>query len=290
MTEGEAAGDAAGAGQVVLVAGGASGLGRAVAGRFLAEGASVAVFDRSADKLAELADAWHGAEDVSAGTSLLTLAGDVRSHDDNRRVVDEVERRFGRLDALVITVGIVDYMASFRDYRPEDWMGAFGEVMAVNAGGPVLLSLVAAPLLAASRGSITFTLSTSAFWPPASGPVYGMSKAALVMAVRQLALDLAPEVRVNGVVPGAVLDTDIRGPESLGQEARVSGLTKPGAGDAIAADSVLGRAPTGDDYAAVYVLLASHRDAAVATGSIISWDAGISLLGHGQLLARRQPR
>lgn len=270
-------------GQVMMVAGGASGLGRAVVRRFLAEGATVAVVDWSADKLAALE------EEAGGSGRTLAVRGDVRSHDDGRRALDAVEQRFGRLDGLVSTVGIVDYVASFREYGPERFMEAFGEVMGINAGGPVLLALLAAPLLRDSRGSITFTLSTSAFYPPASGPAYGMSKAALTMAVRQMALDLAPEVRVNGVVPGAVLDTDIRGPESLGQTDREPAMTEPGGEAAAAALSPLGLAPRGEDYAGLYVLLANRRDAAVATGSILFWDSGTALLGHGQLLSRRQP-
>jgi NAD(P)-dependent dehydrogenase (short-subunit alcohol dehydrogenase family) len=266
-------------GETALVAGGASGLGLAVARRFVSEGAQVAVFDRATDKLAAL---------VEEERAILAIPGDVRSPDDCTRAIHEVIATFGRLDSLLITVGIVDFVSSFQDYSATEFLAAFREVMDVNVAGPMTLALLASSLLEESRGNITFTLSTSAAFAPASGPVYGMSKAALVMGVKQLAIDLAPEVRVNGVVPGAVTDTDIRGPEVLGQMQMTSRLASPEGTEAARRASVLGIAPTGADYAGLYVLLASRRDGRVATGSVITWDGGTSLVGHGHLLERRR--
>jgi len=267
--------DVPSSGQVALVVGGASGLGRAVVHRFAAAGASIAVFDRHQAKLEQLA------RDVPG--PILTFAGDVRTLADQQDCVERVVDSFGGIDALIFTVGVVDYIGSYRDYDIAAFGAAFDEVFAINTRGPVQFTLVAAESLRQRRGSVTFTLSTSAFFAPASGPVYGMSKAALVMAVRQLALDLAPEVRVNGVVPGAIFDTDIRGPAALGQEQTESRLKEIGAAETHGISrNPLRTAAKGDNYAGVYLFLAGP-DAAVATGSIISWDTGSGLVGHAQV-------
>jgi cis-chlorobenzene dihydrodiol dehydrogenase/cis-1,2-dihydrobenzene-1,2-diol dehydrogenase len=193
-----------------LVVGAGSGLGLAVALRFAEEGAQVAIFDRNATKLVALGS--------RLGDRAVTVHGDVRDLADQRKAVERVTEVWGGLDALVVTVGIVDFVDGFDRYEPDRFAAAFDEVMAVNVRGPVSFALVASEAQQPStNASTTLTLSTSAWHVPASGPVYGMGKAALQLAVRQLALDFAPRIRVNGVVPGAILDSDIRGPESLTQ-------------------------------------------------------------------------
>jgi 2,3-dihydroxy-2,3-dihydrophenylpropionate dehydrogenase len=266
------AGDAL-SGMSTLVAGGASGLGRAVALRFLAEGADVAAFDRDAEGLERLAD-------DSAGR-VVPIVGDVTDLEAQRRGCATVERVAGRLDALVFTVGVVDFVPGYLSYNHESFGAAFDEVMAINVRGPVSMSLVAHPMLRRSaNASITFTLSTSAIHVPSSGPVYGLAKAALAQAVRQLAAELAPVVRVNGVVPGAIVDSAIRGPAALGQSDTPSPrLTAPDAGDRVAAANLVAFGPRGDDYAGLYVLLASPAGR-VATGGVIPWDTGLGVLGH----------
>src|SRR5450432_4531094 len=80
-------------GEIVLITGGASGLGRGIVERFVEEGARLAVLDRSAERLAALAAAFPGRVE--------TIAGDVRSIADNQRAVDACVARFGRLDCAI---------------------------------------------------------------------------------------------------------------------------------------------------------------------------------------------
>jgi NAD(P)-dependent dehydrogenase (short-subunit alcohol dehydrogenase family) len=256
-----------------LVVGGGSGLGRAVAKRFTEAGARVAVFDRDPNKL--------DAVEQQLGPDLRTTEGDVREVADQRHCLADIGDAWGGLDALIVTAGIVDYVAGFDHYDPDQFAAAFDEVMAVNVRGPLSFAVLATQLQQASTNpSTTFTLSTSAWQVPASGPVYGMAKAALTLAVRQLALDLAPTIRVNGIVPGAILDSDIRGPEALAQADRRSArLSADGASQAVAEANLVGFGPTGADYAGLYVLVASE-EGRVATGSILTWDTGLGVVGH----------
>src|SRR5947209_18736603 len=94
-------------GQVALVTGGGSGIGRAVVARYVAEGARVAVMERVATRAAELQSEFGG--------KVVGIAGDAASFGDNQRAVAEKARGFGRLDIFVGNAGIFAVYASFRD-------------------------------------------------------------------------------------------------------------------------------------------------------------------------------
>ncbi len=189
--------------QVILITGGASGLGRAIAARCLKEGARVAVLDRSEQKLGELKDA--------LGDSVTTTVGDVRSLADNNRAVEDCLAAFGRLDCAIGNAGIWDYSTNLLDLPADKIDRAFDEVFHINVKGYLLLAKAATPALVDSRGSMIFTISNAGFYPDGGGPLYTASKHAAVGLVRQLAFELAPFVRVNGVAPGGIT-TDLRGP------------------------------------------------------------------------------
>ena len=125
---------------------------------------------------------------------------------------------------------------------------------------------------------MVFTASGAGLNSGGGGPLYTASKHAVVGLIRQLAAELAPTVRVNGVAPGGTI-TDIRGLATLGLTE-----TAPFADPDFVASS-RGRAPLGtlqpEDHAGVYVLLASKENSRAMTGTIVTTDAG-SLL--------RQPR
>ena len=190
-------------GQAVLVTGGASGLGRAIVDRFLADGAQVAVLDRAADRLADLAG------------RIEVIAGDVRSIADNQRAVDACVARFGKLDCAIGNAGIWDYSVSLDALPAERIDAAFDEVFHVNVKGYLNLAKAALPALVRSSGALIFTVSNAGFDPAGGGPLYTASKHAVVGLIRQLAYEFAPAVRVNGVAPGPI-DTDLRGPAALG--------------------------------------------------------------------------
>lgn len=257
-------------GQVALVTGGASGLGRAIVDRFVREGASVAVLDRSAERLADVADAH--------GSRVVTICGDVRSSEHNLEAVDRCVARFGRFDCAIANAGIWDYSLPLVEHDFGRLDDAFDEVLQVNVKGPLLLAKAALPALVRSEGCLLVTISNAGFYPNGGGALYTASKHALVGLVRQLAFEFAPSVRVNGIAPGGI-DTDLRGPVSLGMDQTSIGSLKL---SEHAKDWVpLGRLPSADEYAGAYVFFASRRDAAPATGAVLNFDGGLGVRGFG---------
>ncbi len=255
-------------GQSVLITGGASGLGRAVVERFLEEGAEVAVLDKTPERLADLAG------------RIVVVGGDVRSLADNQRAVDAALARFGKLDCAIGNAGIWDYSVSLDALAPDQIDAAFDEVFHINVKGCLNLAKAALPALVRSSGSLIFTVSNAGFDPSGGGPLYTASKHALVGLIRQLAYELAPSVRVNGVAPGPI-ETDLRGPASLGMADRA--ISSVRLSEVAAPNVPLGKVPATADYAGGYVFLASRRDARPATGGVLNLDSGIGARGIGRI-------
>jgi NAD(P)-dependent dehydrogenase (short-subunit alcohol dehydrogenase family) len=255
-------------GQIALITGGASGLGRAVVGRYLCEGARVAVLDRSEADLKQLKD--------ELGDAVVTVQGDVRSYQDNERAVRHCVEAFGKLDVAVGNAGIWDYNRSLVELRPETISEAFDEIFSINVKGYLLLAKAALPALAKSRGGLILTVSNAGFYPAGGGPLYTATKHAVVGLIRQLAYELAPIVRVNGVAPGGIA-TKLKGPAALGlQDAEfpAAQITKSAEGAV-----PVGRLPLPDEYAGAYVFFASRSDNFPATGTILNHDGGIGIRG-----------
>ncbi|MEZ5557039.1 MAG: 3-(cis-5,6-dihydroxycyclohexa-1,3-dien-1-yl)propanoate dehydrogenase [Pseudomonadales bacterium] len=257
-------------GQVAIVTGGASGLGAAIVERFVREGARVAVLDRSESGCAALRERF--ADDVHC------VPGDVRSADDNAQVVRECVERFGRLDCAIGNAGIWDYNARLVDLSGEQLTASFHELFDINVLGYMALARAALRPLVASRGSMIFTVSNAGFLPAGGGVLYTATKHAVVGVIRQLAWELAPHVRVNGVAPGAIA-TQLKGPESLGM------ADNRFPGDAMAASAErfvpIGRMPTPAEYAGAYVFFACREDNVPSTGAILNHDGGLTVRGLG---------
>jgi NAD(P)-dependent dehydrogenase (short-subunit alcohol dehydrogenase family) len=255
-------------GKVALLVGAGSGIGRGVAGAFLEEGASVSVLELSDAKCAELAE---------QEPQVLAVQGDATSSEDAERAVADTREAFGGIDALAVFVGVFDYYTPLRELPAERLADAFDETFRVNVLSCMTTSKAALGALAERRGSITLTLSTSAFYPGRGGPLYVASKFALRGLVIQLAHEATPEVRVNGVAPGGTLATDMRGLRSLGLHDRSLGGT-PGREAELSERSPLGVALSPADHAGAYVYLASDRARGV-TGVIVNSDGGIGVRG-----------
>ncbi len=262
--------------QVILITGGASGLGRSVVERCLNEGARVGVFDRSEDRLAQLKDTF--------GDAVVTAAGDVRSLADNEGAVEGCLAAFGKLDCAIGNAGIWDYSTNLLDLPADKVDRAFDEIFHVNVKGYLLLAKAAAPALVESRGSMVYTISNAGFYPDGGGPLYTASKHATVGLVRQLAFELAPYVRVNGVAPGGI-HTDLRGPSSLGLAER--SIATLGLGDTAHERLPTGRLATAEEYAAAYVFFAAREENVPATGSILNYDGGLGVRGIRQPMGGR---
>jgi len=257
-------------GEVALISGGVSGLGLAIVDRFLAEGARVAVLDRSEQGCAALQDKY--------GEAVVCTIGDVRELADNDKAVAAAVAAFGKLDCVIGNAGIWDYNAFLADMPGEKLSDSFDELFRINVLGYINLAKSALKPLAQSRGAMVFTVSNAGFLPNGGGVLYTATKHAVVGLIRQLAYELAPYVRVNGVAPGAI-STQLRGPASLGMQEREF----PGASIAARADGFvpLGRMINPEEYASGFVFFADRRDNAPATGSVLNYDGGLGVRGIG---------
>ena len=268
-------------GQAVLITGGANGLGRAIARRFRAEGARVGILDRSAPGVADF--------EAEFGPECVAVCGDVRDLAAHESAVAAMQARFGRLDTYIGNAGIWDFGVSLVDLPPDVAAGAFREVFDVNVCGYLLGAKAAVAALVRARGSMIFTVSNAGFYVGGGGPLYTAAKHAVVGLVRQLAYELAPSVRVNGVAPGAI-PTDLRGPKSLGMAE--SSLASLPVADIVARALPIPALVGPEGYAGHYVLLASRENAANTTGTIINCDGGFNVrglltpAGGGDLAAR----
>ena len=254
-------------GHVALVTGGGSGIGRAVVARFIAEGARVGVMERVATRADELR--------AEFGERVVGIAGDVSRLADNKRAVAETVRAFGRLDIFVGNAGIFDVYAKLAEFDEDKLGAAFDELFGVNVKGVVFGAKAALPELTKTQGCMVFTASVAGQNSGGGGALYTASKHAVVGLIRQLAVELGPQIRVNGVAPGGTM-TDLRGLTSLGNDDR-SQFANPGVEERLRGGNPLRMALLPDDLAGAYVFLASRNNARGVTGSIVTVDAGSML-------------
>ena len=254
-------------GDVALVTGGGSGIGRAIVARYVEEGARVGVLDRVPERAAQLR--------ADFGDAVIAVTGDVTRREDNARAVAETVKAFGRLDVFVGNAGVFDNFLPLAEFPEERLSSAFDEMFAVNVKGYLLGAKIALPELSKAEGSIIFTASVAGLNSGGGGAIYTASKHAVVGLIRQLAVELGPRVRVNGVAPGGTV-TDLRGLAALGDDGRTHWMTG-NVEDRLRGGNPLGIAMEPRDLAGAYVLLASRASARAITGEIIVVDAGARL-------------
>lgn len=252
---------------VAIVTGATSGIGRAVVDRYVKEGACVVAHGRDEASVQQLEAEYKG--------RVAGVWGDVTDYRTSQNCVETAIEKFGQLDVFVGNAGIFDFFRPLEKYSPERLSDAFDEVFAVNVKGYLFGAQASREALKKSRGSMIFTSSIAGFHPSCGGIVYTAAKHAIIGVVRQLAFELAPEVRVNSVGPGGTL-TPLSGMSSLGQEGR-SILDNPEAGPMVAASVPLGFAQEPEHHTGLYVLLASRENAPATTGEVFMSDGGVGV-------------
>ena len=261
-------------GQVALVTGGGSGIGRAVVDRYVEEGARVCIMDISAERLAELSRLY--------GERVIGVQGDATTVEANERAVRQTVEKVSKLDVFVANAGLGDAFRELIDIPTADVPRVYKEIFDLNVLAVIIGARVAVKELVKTQGSIIVTLSNSSFYPDGGGVMYIASKHAALGIVRQLAHEFAPMVRVNGVSPGAT-KTDIRMPASFGLDERGERIrthTHPSNKDAaVEAVTPLKMHAEPADHSGAYVLLASRRDSKAMTGTVVKSEAGLGIRG-----------
>jgi len=239
---------------VALVTGAAKRVGAVIARRLHAAGYDLVIHHRHS--AAEAAALQAGLENARPGSSLVVQA-DLAEFDRLPELIAKTIGHFGHLDALVNNASAF-YPTPIGSATPAMW----DELFASNARAPFFLSQAAAPHLKKTGGAIVNLVDIYAERPLKNHTVYVMAKAALAMMTLSLAKELGPDVRVNGVAPGAVLWPEA-GKTYADQQALIE-------------STALQRAGTPEDVAeAVRWLL---MDARYTTGQIIRVDGGRALV------------
>ncbi len=179
--------------KVVLVTGGAVRVGRAIAAEFVSAGWALAFTYRSSAAPALAFES----ELRAAGTPALAIAADLSDHASRTLVAERVEGELGGLDALVNSAAMFP-RTPFDELTP----ARFADVMRTNVEAPLFLTQACAPALRARHGAVVNIADIYGFFPLRHHLAYSVSKAALIAATRSLAIELAPEVRVNAIAPG----------------------------------------------------------------------------------------
>jgi NAD(P)-dependent dehydrogenase (short-subunit alcohol dehydrogenase family) len=249
--------------RVVLLTGGATGIGRAIALDMAAAGATVAIGDTNVDDGQRTAS-----EIVSAGGRASFRSSDVADPEQVTALVSDAVAEFGRLDVLVNDAGIAGGSRRLHELDVDAW----DRTIAVNLRGTFLCARAAIPhLIQRPHSAMINIASTYGLIGAPLAPSYCASKGGIVNLTRQLAVDYSPDgLRVNAICPGYI-DTDMGGHRaSLPPDERAAAQARR---EANAALQPIGRQAQAQEVARVATFLASD-DASFMTGSIVTVDGG----------------
>ena len=181
-------------GRTTIITGGTSGIGKGIAELFAAEGASVVINGRDSKRGESVVK-----NIIDSGGRAVFVEGDIAEVETNRKLVETAIKHFHKVDVLVPNAGVLG-IGSVKDSPIEVWK----KTIDINLNAVYYLIKMAVPEMIKNGGSIVINGSIAAYKGFPNHPAYCASKGALVSLVRQLAIDLAPKIRVNILCPGQV--------------------------------------------------------------------------------------
>ncbi len=182
--------------KVALVTGGSRGIGRAIALAFAEAGADVVVSSRKLPDLEQVAE-----EIKATGRKGLAISSHVAKAEESKNLVEKVKGEFGRIDILVNNAGTNPYMGPLID--AEEW--AWDVTMNVNLKGPFMLGQMVARVMKEQGGGNIINIASTAGLNPSALHIYSVSKAALIMLTRVMAIEWGKDnIRVNAIAPGLI--------------------------------------------------------------------------------------
>lgn len=240
-------------GKVAIITGATSGMGRDTAYVFAEEGAKIMITGRNENRAKEVVERIKN----NGGEASYVIA-DIADRNSLDKIVDETVAKYGTVDILFNNAGLLSVNSSL-DVSIEEW----DKAMQVNVTAALLLSKKVAPIMKAKgKGYIINTGSvagTSARWGAAA---YCTSKHAMNGLTKALARELGPEIRVNAILPGAIITAML---DSVGGEAAVEGMKTM---------SPLKRVGQGREIGTVALFFATE-DSSFVTGQLLRVDGGV---------------